>query len=175
MKLETERLVIRPFTPGDQADAVRFFTDPDFMAWSTTGPLNPENARERLRYLVDLFHERGFSKLALVEKAGGALVGYCGFGYERVEGQMSPELGYRLMPQWQGRGFATEAARAVVTDAFARLRMASILALVMEENRPSRGVLEKLGMTFQQPTIFNGREVMLYRLERSAFLDTPGR
>ena len=174
MQLETERLLIRPFAPGDEADAIRFFTDPDFMAFSSTGVLSPEKARERFRGLIALYRARGFSKMALVERAGGHLVGYCGFGYEPVEGHMSPELGFRLMPQWQGRGLATEAARAVVSDAFARLAMTAILALVVEENLPSRGVLEKLGMQYQRRTAFYDREVMLYRLERSAFSGAPG-
>lgn len=168
MQLETERLLIRPFAAADEPEAVRFFTDPDFMAWSPAGALSEAAARKWFSELIELYRERGFSKLALVEKASGTLIGYCGFGHEIVEGEHRPELGFRLMPQWRGRGYATEAARAVVADAYERLGMTSILALVIEENMPSRNVLEKLGMTFRRRIIYRGRQVMFYKMERHA-------
>jgi len=167
MRLETERLLIRPFVPADEPDATSFFTDPDFMSWSLDGALNPEGARNKLRGLIALYDERGFSKLALQEKAGGRLIGYCGFGLEPVEGAPVPELGYRLKGEWRGRGLATEAARAVVADAFERLGMDSVLAIVIEGNLPSRRVMEKVGLTFRRKVVFQGRELMLHRLERA--------
>lgn len=168
MRLETERLLIRPFAPQDEEAFVGFFMDPDFMLWSLDGALSPVAAREKFCGLVALYERHGFSKLAIVEKASAQLIGYCGFGLEPVEGEPSPELGYRLTRSARGSGFATEAARAVVADAFARLKMPFVLAMVMEENTPSRRVLEKLGLTYRRNVLLHGRDVLLYRLERPA-------
>jgi ribosomal-protein-alanine N-acetyltransferase len=165
MRLETKRLIIRPFLPEDEEVAAGFFMDPEFMVWSPDGALTPDAARKRLRSFIALHETHGFSKLAVVEKESARVIGYCGFGLETIEGEPSPELGYRLTSAARGSGYATEAARAVVADAFARLRMPRVLALVMEENAPSRRVLEKLGLTFRRRIPFHGRDVLLHLLE----------
>jgi RimJ/RimL family protein N-acetyltransferase len=167
MKLETKRLLIRPFVPTDEPDAIDFFTDPDFMVWSLDGALSPDGARAKLHGLIDLYREHGFSKLALEDKASGRLIGYCGFGREDVEGRPVPELGYRLKGEWRGTGLATEAARAVVADAFERLGMDWVLAMVIEENMPSRRVMEKVGLVYQRNVLLHGRELMMHLLERA--------
>jgi RimJ/RimL family protein N-acetyltransferase len=165
MILETERLIIRPFVPEDEDVAAGFFMDPAFMVWSFEGALGADAAREKFRGYLSLHATHGFSKLAVLHKEGGRLIGYCGFGLETIEDAPSPELGYRLTPSVRGNGFATEAARAVIADAFARLRMPHVLATVMEGNAPSCAVLEKLGLTFRRRVVLHGREMLLYRLE----------
>ena len=148
--LETKRLIIRPFTRDDEPAAVALFTDQGFMVGSLDGLLSPTGARNKLQALIDLNQSHGFSKLALVEKSSRRLVGYCGFGLEPIEGPPVPEFGYRLHPDARGKGFATEAAQLIVADAFTRLKMAFIQAIVEENNTPSRRVLEKLGMIHQR-------------------------
>ncbi len=165
MILETERLLIRPLEPEDEATFVRFFGDPDFMSWSLDGALRPDAAKEKFRGLVALYETRGFSKLAVLEKKGSRLIGYCGFGFEPIDGEPSPELGYRLATAARGNGYATEAARAVVADAFTRLNMPFVHALVMEENMPSRRVLEKVGLSLRGEATLYGRALLHYRLE----------
>ncbi len=166
MLLETERLFIRPFTRDDEAAAIALFTDPDFMVGSLDGILSPTGARDKLQTLIALYDTHGFSKLALVEKSSQRLIGYCGFGLEPIEGPPVPEFGYRLHPDARGSGLATEGAQLVVADAFARLEMPHIQAIVEEDNAPSRRVLEKLGMIYQRLVPFRERVWRLYRLER---------
>ena len=165
MRLETDRLVIRPFTPADEDAAVSFFTDPDFMVWSFDGAMSPDRARARLKELIALYEAHGFSKLAMADKNSGRLIGYCGFGLDTIEGRPTPELGYRLINEVRGTGLATEAARAVIADAFARLGMDFVIATVMAPNMPSRRVLEKLGLTYRRRVMLRERELLLYRLE----------
>jgi len=162
--LETRRLLIRPFTEADEAAAVRLFTDREFMVRSLEGPLSPNGARDRLRALIALYEEHGYSKLALEEKGGARVVGYCGLGLETIEGVSLPEFGYRLHPEVRGKGLATEAGAAVLTDSLERLRMASVLAIVEEDNHASRRVLEKLRMIYERPVRFHQRSWLLYRL-----------
>jgi len=166
MLLKSKRLLIRPFTRDDETAAIALFTDPDFMAGSLDGLLSPAGARAKLQSLIDLYQTHSFSKLALVERNNQRLIGYCGFGLEPIEGPPVPEFGYRLHPDAHGRGLATEAAQLIVADAFKRLDMPYIRAIVEAENSPSRRVLEKLGMIYQRQVNFHDREWLLYRLER---------
>lgn len=168
MLLETERLVIRPFRPDDEAEAIELFIDPGFMVWSLDPPHSRDSARAKLQGFIDLHHVRGISKLAVFVRTGRCLVGYCGFGLEPIDGPPAPELGFRLYPEARGKGFATEAARAVVADAFARLDMPFVQAIVAEDNTASRRVLEKLNMIHRRNVMLHGHEWMLYRLDASA-------
>ena len=166
MLLKSARLLIRPFSREDEASAIALFTDPDFMAGSLDGLLSPTEARDKLQTLIALYQTHGFSKLALIENISQRLIGYCGFGLELIEGKLMQEFGYRLHPDARGKGFATEAARFIVADAFSRLDMPRIQAIVEEDNAPSRRVLEKLGMVYRRQLVFHQREWLLYRLER---------
>ena len=166
--LESERLFIRPFVLRDKDIATALFTDPDFMVHSLEGPLSPEGALDKLQTLIDLYQTHGLSKLALVERRDRRLIGYCGFGLEPIEGPPVPEFGYRLCPEFRGKGLATEAASVVIADAFTRLQMLFVQAIVEESNAASRRVLEKLGMIYQRRVHFHEREWMLYRLEADA-------
>lgn len=168
MQLETARLRIRPFILDDEAAAIAFFTDPDFMVWSLDGALSREGARSKLRDLIALYEERGFSKLILTEKASGCRIGYCGFGWEPIEGAPEPELGYRLLGSARGRGLATEAARAVIADAFTRVHMPFVRAIVEKANAPSRRVLGKLGLAYERRVLLRGRDLLLYQLDRQS-------
>ncbi len=168
MLLETERLFIRPFTRDDEAEAIELFIDPDVMVWSLDGPLGRDGARAKLQGFIDFHQTHGISKLALVDRAEQRLVGYCGFGLEPIEGPPALEFGFRLHPNARGKGFATEAARAVVAEAFARLDMPFVQAIVAENNTASRRVLEKLNMICQRNVIFHEQDWMLYRLDAPA-------
>ena len=164
--LETERLLIRPFVASDESDAVALFTGKDFMAWSLDGALSPDRARKKLRDLIALYATHGFSKLALFGKCDRRLIGYCGFGLEPIDGTPMPEFGFRLQLEERGKGFVPEAGRAVLADAFERLGMTFVQALVAEANAPSRRVLDKLGMTCERSVTLCAQEFLLYRLER---------
>jgi len=160
--LETERLRIRPFTRMDGEAAVRLFTHPGFMAGSLDGTLDRVGALRKLEALIELHTERGLSKLAVVEKATGEILGYCGLGFETIEGIPMCELGYRLLPTGRGRGIATEAARAVLADAFGRLTLSRVHAIVEPSNLASQRVLEKLCMRRERDVRLRDRAWQLY-------------
>jgi len=168
MLLETEHLIIRPFRHDDEAEAIELFIDPGFMVWSLDPPHSRGSARAKLQSFIDLHQVHGFSKLAVVVRSVRHLVGYCGFDLEPVGGPPAPELGFRLHPDARGKGFATEAARAVVADAFARLNMPFVQAIVAENNAASRRVLEKLNMIYQRNVMLHEFEWMLYRRDAPA-------
>ncbi len=81
---------------------------------------------------------------ALVRQADGAVVGQCGFkGPPDAEGIV--EIGYGVVPEFQGRGYATEAAQALVAFAFGCSRVRTVLAHTFEHSNASTRVLSKSG------------------------------
>jgi RimJ/RimL family protein N-acetyltransferase len=72
--------------------------------------------------------------------------GEAGLTWQDVNGTMRLEIGYHLLPRWQGQGLATEAAAACRDFARDRLRAQEVIAIVHPENRASTRVAEKIGM-----------------------------
>ncbi len=99
-----------------------------------------------------------------------------GLSTVRSETHFTPavEVAWRLFPEFQGRGYATEAARACVAFGFQRAGLKEIVAFCTPDNQASRHVMEKLGMTrdpaddFDHPAVAEDhpmRRVVLYRLQ----------
>ena len=78
-----------------------------------------------------------------------AAVGTCGFKGKPVDGAV--EIGYSLVPEAQGRGYATEAARALIGLAFSRPGVSRVIAETFPELTASIRVMEKCGLTFDGP------------------------
>lgn len=168
MLIETPRLRLRPFTPADLDAFTALAADPEFQAWSLTGPLDADQAQRKLEALIALYETQGFSKWAIEMRQAPRIIGYCGLGLEEIEGRSLPEFGYRLAPASRGQGLATEAARAAIEDAFDRLGMSEIHAFAEPGNAASLRVLEKLGLSYLRDITLHGRAWRLYRLGRPA-------
>jgi RimJ/RimL family protein N-acetyltransferase len=159
--LETERLLLREFVPADvdefalvicDRDNMRFYPEPferpDVEAWID---------RNLRRYRQD-----GIGLWAMILKSEGRLVGDCGLVYQNVNGTTEVEVGYHLNRAYQGRGLATEAARACRDYAFQRLGLQRVISLIRPENLPSRRVAERNGMQVEGETLCMGLPHLIY-------------
>jgi ribosomal-protein-alanine N-acetyltransferase len=165
LPLRTARLELRAFTPADLPAAHRIYADPDVMRHVGHGPVAHEAAAaEMLGAYMDHQRAHGFSFWAVIERASGELIGDAGLF--RHHGAEEVELGYTLARAWWGRGYATEAARACLDAAFGPLGIEEVTALVEPANRPSRRVLEKLGMRPAGRREAYGREHLVFRARR---------
>lgn len=166
----TERLVLRRLAPGDAAALGQVFGDPEVMRFGD-GPQAPEWVEGWLRRAEADYAARGYGPYGVVERAGGALIGYCGlFYFPDLGGRPEVELGYRLARAWWGRGLATEAALAARDHAFGALGLARLVALIDPGNRASIRVAEKLGMRRVGEVMLPGysHPDHLYAVERPA-------
>jgi RimJ/RimL family protein N-acetyltransferase len=140
--LLTARLQLRPVSIADRNDLHRLEQDPEVMRHLNGGvptplaPVNPDASPFRM--------PRGneHDVWAVVERDSGSLAGWVALHVHGTTG----ELGYRFFRTFWGRGYATEAARAVIDDAFARVGLVRIKAETMAANVRSRRVMERLGM-----------------------------
>jgi RimJ/RimL family protein N-acetyltransferase len=105
--------------------------------------------------------ERGYGMAALLERASGRVVGFCGLVHPG--GQAEPELKYALRHDAWGRGLGTEAARGMLAWGVERFGMERIIATAAEGNRASHQVLEKCGMQREEPLVeADGTRVLLF-------------
>ena len=162
MELTTERLHLRPFTAADQRAIHAVYSDPEVMRYVGHGAhTTVDETIAALRIYGEVLERRGFSFLAVTERATGALIG---------DGGLHPlsddvELGYTLARDAWGRGYATELGRALLAHAFEVLRVPRVIAQVEPANAASRHVLEKLGMTERETRVAYGRPHLLYAVE----------
>jgi len=144
--LQTERLELRRFTAADLEPLLDVFGDPTVMRYvgEERRPLRADGVRALAAASDAHWDEHGFGLLAIVERATGRLVGEAGLQF--LEAGPDVELGYTLARAAWGRGYATEAARAVLRGGFAGLRLHRVVAVADPANAASRHVLDKLGM-----------------------------
>ncbi|MDJ1137310.1 GNAT family N-acetyltransferase [Streptomyces iconiensis] len=135
--LETERLILRPWAESD-AEEFR-----DLLSERGDGAPTVERTRTSIAELLAATETTGFALLPIQRREEGDFIGYCGLiiGRSTVE---EPEIAYELFQRAHGRGYATEAARAVLDAAVATGRK-RLWSTVGAWNTPSLRVLEKLG------------------------------
>jgi [ribosomal protein S5]-alanine N-acetyltransferase len=144
LPLLTERLELRAFELSD-LDALHAVNgDPEVTRFMKPYP-TVEHTRRALDVHVREARAGRPAFWAVIERSSGDLIGDAGVGL--VDG-IGPEfeLGYALGTQWWGRGYATEAARAVRDHALGELALPEMLALVRPDNMASIKIVEKLGM-----------------------------
>lgn len=178
MRLETERLVLRPLTMGDLDVVAGFYADPEvmrFIGMGSGGTLDLEATRTSLERMIETFEAHGFGQLAVERKVDGAVIGRCGLlvwdteswkptKLAEAKGPTEIEVGYLLGREYWGQGFATEAALAVRDYALGELGLERLIALIYPENKRSIAVAGKLGMEHEQDVELRFASVQLYAL-----------
>ncbi|WKE66693.1 GNAT family N-acetyltransferase [Gallaecimonas kandeliae] len=160
--LETPRLLLRHFTLEDVPAFLAMNADPEIVRYTGQQPLvSLEEAEAWLKAapLAD-YARYGYGRLAVVDKASGQVIGFCGIKFLPEFGL--PELGYRLLPAFWGQGLITEAAKVVLEHGHAELGLPHILALIHPDNNGSIRVAEKLGMVRGELAQYGGMPVWLY-------------
>jgi RimJ/RimL family protein N-acetyltransferase len=138
--VETERLTLRAFTESDLDGLAWLLAEPRVMRFIDDGRPVPRERVER-EVLPKVLGGTGW--WAAHEKATGAFIGWFELS---PAGDGVAELGYRLHPDFWGRGYATEGASALVDRGFAELGLRRVVATAMAVNSGSRRVLEKVGL-----------------------------
>jgi [ribosomal protein S5]-alanine N-acetyltransferase len=165
-KIETDRLILRPFEPADAQTAFEWFGDPVVMRFTPTGPdKSVEETRARLAEYQRHQREHGFSKWLILDAHSGDFIGDSGLLVLREYGWI--DLGFRLGQQHWRKGLATEAAAVWVRAAFDEFNITRLGAFVHPENVASIRVLEKVGFHAERQDIVMGIEAIVFSLDAS--------
>ncbi len=146
MELETERLRLRNWLESDRDAFATMNAHPEVMH-DYGGPISRIDSDAKFDRYAEAFDQHGFGRW-LVETASGEYLGYCGVmsGYPGHPLGKHHEIGWRLVRQAWGHGYATEAARAALKDAFQRIMLTEVLSYRAAENSRSQSVMNKLGL-----------------------------
>lgn len=162
--LTTDRLRLRWLTEDDAALMLAMWNDPDFIRHVGDRRIRslPEALQAMRDGLLKLYDDYGYGPYLLEPLEGGPPMGICGlFKRDNLE---YPDIGYGLLPRYRGRGYALEAASAVLKHVRNDLGLPQIKAIVSQANRSSVRLLEKLGMQAEATLRMPGEDedVVLY-------------
>jgi RimJ/RimL family protein N-acetyltransferase len=155
--LDTERLTLRPFVESDFEAMHAMRSSPEVVRYLYEEPFSPEQTWDRLRRMMAgsaWANEGDWLSVAVVERASGTTVGDLAFHWVS-ERDRTAEIGFVFDPRHQGKGFATEAARAVVDWAFTTGGMRRVIGRLEARNAASARVVEKLGMRLEAHFVEN--------------------
>ncbi len=168
----TKRLIIRTFAEPDRERLIALARDPLVMRYiGRPAGGSGERTREEAEAMFERLLERGrthpYSMWALTERGEDTLIGWCGM--QDLPGSADVEIGWILDSGYWGRGYATEAARAVLAYGFDRIALETIVAVAMPANVKSTNVMRRLGMRDCGIARFYGRDVAYFRLTAAEF------
>ena len=164
--LETERLRLRPMTEADAPFLLEVLNEPAFIRnIGDRGVRTVEEAREYMKERITSQYERhGFGMWLVEIKEIGDPVGICGLIKRETLDDI--DLGFSFLERFWSRGFASEAASAVLARAFRALKLTRIVAIVAPHNGSSVRLLEKLGFQFEKMVRLTAEEELrLFAIE----------
>jgi RimJ/RimL family protein N-acetyltransferase len=177
LQLATPRLLFRPWQDRDRAPFAAMNADPVVMRYFPNLMSREESDEALDRYNLQLDRD-GFTMFALEDRTTAELLGILGAQTMRFEipnlTQPAVEIGWRLAAHAQGRGLATEGARAILTHLRTTTSLREVVAITTPDNLPSQNIMRKLGMiprpelTFDHPLIAPDhlrRQHVLYSLD----------
>ena len=171
---ETDRLILRELMPEDIDGMFELDSNPEVHKYLGKKPVktkeevfkNIENVRQQ--YIT---HKIG--RWAAVEKASGEFIGWSGLKMN-VEQPMNGhsnfyDVGYRLIPKYWGKGYATESGKAAVDYGFNKLDIDTIYGIAEVENKASRNALEKIGLQYITDFMYEPENLVLswYEIKKS--------
>lgn len=174
--LETERLILRPPALSDLDNLIALRADPEVMKYiayiGTGDPQTPEQVKRFLKIAMDYQEKYGFSFCSVFEKETNHFIGQAGlFHIGFYDEQPDIEIAYRLHQQYWGKGYATEAAKALVAWGFAHLSVNRLVGLLVPENTRSKHVLEKVGMSLTGKLHYDDHIIPCYEIYRKEVLN----
>ncbi len=161
---ETERIEHRAFTLNDCEAFYRLNSHPEVMRYTGEPPLSSlKEARQGIAAYPD-FETVGYGRWACVLKETRAVIGFCGLKHLPELDEV--DVGFRFLPEYWGRGIATETCSACIAFGFDVLKLNRILGLVLAKNSASIRVLEKCGLIRNGEVMYDGECALKYEILR---------
>jgi RimJ/RimL family protein N-acetyltransferase len=173
-KIESDRLLLRPFKQGDEEAVFAFAGNKEVAKY--TGDKICENLAEAKKIITDVWYKDyeqfGYGRWAVIYKPDNKLIGFCGLKY--LSEANITDLGYRFLPQYWHKGIATESSKMILDYSYKNFEIDTLFGFVMPENPASAKVLEKVGFSYLKTAPYPGEEdaLLWYRLTKKDYLKT---
>ena len=173
-RLETDRLILRPFADADFGAYAAIHADPEVTRYLTaTGAAMARwEAWRSFAMFVGHWQLRGYGVWAVEEKSTGRFIGRAGL--HNPDGWPGPEVGWTIARDHWGKGYATEAGRAAMVYAFDVHGWDHIISVIHPENARSIRVAERLGLRYERDAkVMGGVKVVVYGRDRGPVTARP--
>src|SRR4051812_37495860 len=179
-RVETERLILRRWTPADGPAMKAIWAERDiWRAIRPDIPFDSNQWRDMLDRQLEHWKHHGFGLWAAAERASGEVIGWIGPSHPAFIPELADriEIGWTMRPPFWGRGLATEGAAAAVDVAFAHLETDAVISLIHHTNQRSIAVATRLGMRYSRDVLHPelGEDLRVYALSRSAWSSSSSR
>lgn len=175
MRLETERLILRPWEDQDRRPYAAFCADREVRRFYPS-VLTEAETNDLIDRFIAGAERDGFGFMVVERKDDGAMIGDVGLSRIpfTIPGNPDIEIGWLLGRPYWGNGYAAEAARACLAYAWDELNAPEVVAFTTHQNTPSQRVMEKIDMVrdaqadFDHPLVAEGnplRPHVLYRIK----------
>lgn len=170
---ESERLVLRHLETRDAAFILELLNEPSWLQY--IGDKGVATLQSAERYIdngpVEMYRRLGFGLYLVELKGTAAPIGICGL--IKRDALDDVDLGFALLSPFRGKGYAFEAASAVMSYGNVEFGLSRIIAIISQDNHPSGKLLEKLGFRFERLVRLqaDGEALKLY----SVSLEATGR
>ena len=171
--IETNRLILRMFTPDDAKDVLRFSSHPEVIKWTGDKVISSES--EALDIIENIwlkeYKEVGYARYAVYHKEDDRVIGFSGLKYEPE--WKATDIGYRFLPEYWGKGIATESVTPFIPFGFDKFELSEIIGVAYQINQASCHILKKLGMKLEKEGILiddNPNLCNWYSLTREEYL-----
>jgi len=167
-EFETERLLIKPTSVRDAELIYQLMNTPKFIKY--IGDRNIKSIEDAENYIrnkmLPQLNTLGYSNYSLIRKSDDSKIGTCGL-YDR-DGMEGIDIGFALLPEYEGFGYAYESVNRLKKAAFEEFEIEEIKAITSKENISSQRLLEKLGLemagTIKLPN--EDEELLLYKIQK---------
>lgn len=158
----SSRMNLRHLNEKDAPFVLEIVNSPGWLRYiGDRGVRDLDGANRYIDKNVNNYQVQGFGLYAMEMKDSGEVVGLCGL--LKREYLPAVDIGYALLPQFEGRGLALEACKLVMDIAVTKLEMDTVFAIVTPANARSISLLEKLGFSLEKEIIEGGEPLLVYK------------
>jgi ribosomal-protein-alanine N-acetyltransferase len=158
--IETKRLILRELLPTDAKGMFKLDSDPLVHQYLGNKPVtNIQESHDVIAMIRQQYAELGIGRWAVIEKETGNFIGWSGLKLITTTVNNHSDfydIGYRLIRQYWGNGYATESAMAVMQYGLHQMQLKTIYGMADIDNAASNHVLQKIGLKFVEQFNYDG-------------------
>ncbi|WP_459499350.1 GNAT family N-acetyltransferase [Bacillus sp. C1] len=163
----TDRLQFRKYTMDDLEFYTSLWGNEKVLRYIGNGTLKTyTQCKKSLEGWVLPGYKNGLGLFLMIEKDTGIPIGHAGLVRQQVEGKEEIEIGYWLLPEYWGKGYAKEAATAFRDYGFQALGLNKLVSLINPDHPASIFVARKTGLYYEKTASFHGIDVLVYAIKR---------
>jgi len=173
---ETERLILREISQKDVLGMFELDSDWEVHKYLGVDTIKTiEEAQKIIESIREQYQERGIGRWAAIEKSTGEFIGWSGLKLNQGEQdslngiQNFYDVGYRFIPRYWNKGYATESALAALAYGFKVKQYETIAGIALVDNIASNKVLQKIGLKFKEQFKFEDTEAIWYELNKEDY------